>query len=309
VSQAEGTGLPPTPIGPMAPMLVGASTVEVAPGILKETARRFFSNRLSVLGLAFIVLILLAAIFADVLAPAPRDFAVFKDTLLPPGPGHPLGTDAVGRDFLTRILYGARTSMLVGITVPILAGLIGIPMGAAAGWYGGRIDALFVRVIEIVTAIPLYMMVIILVTVWGSGVEKIILFLGVISWVGGARLARAQVMSLKPREYVLSARALGASDRRLLTQHILPNAAGPLVVLFVMAIPGVIFIEAGLSVLGLGVKDPIPSWGKMIAEGAPYASSHPLLGLIPIFLIAFTLLAFTFIGDGLRDALDPNSKT
>jgi ABC-type dipeptide/oligopeptide/nickel transport system permease subunit len=199
--------------------------------------------------------------------------------------------------------------MLVGITVPLLAALIGIPMGAAAGWYGGKVDVVFLRIIEIMTAIPLYMMAIILVTIWGAGVEKIIIFLAVISWVGAARLARAQVVNLKPREYVLSAKALGASDRRLLTQHIAPNAAGPMVVALVMGVPGVIFIEAGLSVLGLGVKDPIPSWGKMIAEGAPYASSHPLLGLIPIFLIAFTLLAFTFVGDGLRDALDPNSKT
>ena len=199
--------------------------------------------------------------------------------------------------------------MLVGITVPVLAALIGIPMGAAAGWYGGKVDVVFLRIIEIMTAIPLYMMAIILVTIWGAGVEKIIIFLAAISWVGGARLARAQVVNLKPREYVLSAKALGASDRRLLTQHIAPNAAGPMVVALVMAVPGIIFIEAGLSVLGLGVKDPIPSWGKMIAEGAPYASSHPLLGLIPIFLIAFTLLAFTFVGDGLRDALDPNSKT
>jgi ABC-type dipeptide/oligopeptide/nickel transport system permease subunit len=304
VNRAERTDLPTTPA-----VAIAAPAVEVAPGILSETARRFFSNRLSVLGLIVILLILFAAVFADFLAPAPRDYAVFKDTLLPPGPGHPLGTDAVGRDFLSRILYGARTSMLVGITVPLLAALIGIPMGAAAGWYGGKVDVVFLRIIEIMTAIPLYMMAIILVTIWGAGVEKIIIFLAVISWVGAARLARAQVVNLKPREYVLSAKALGASDRRLLTQHIAPNAAGPMVVALVMGVPGVIFIEAGLSVLGLGVKDPIPSWGKMIAEGAPYASSHPLLGLIPIFLIAFTLLAFTFVGDGLRDALDPNSKT
>jgi ABC-type dipeptide/oligopeptide/nickel transport system permease subunit len=304
VNRAERTDLPTTP-----PMAIAAPAVEVAPGILSETARRFFSNRLSVLGLIVILLILFAAVFADFLAPAPRDYAVFKDTLLSPGPGHPLGTDAVGRDFLSRILYGARTSMLVGITVPLLAALIGIPMGAAAGWYGGKVDVVFLRIIEIMTAIPLYMMAIILVTIWGAGVEKIIIFLAAISWVGAARLARAQVVNLKPREYVLSAKALGASDRRLLTQHIAPNAAGPMAVALVMGVPGVIFIEAGLSVLGLGVKDPIPSWGKMIAEGAPYASSHPLLGLIPIFLIAFTLLAFTFVGDGLRDALDPNSKT
>ena len=297
-----------TDLGTSSPAAIGAPTVEVAPGILSETARRFFSNRLSVLGLIFIILILLAAIFADVLAPAPRDFVFFGHTLEPAGPGHPLGTDAVGHDFLTRLLYGARTSLLVGITVPLLAALIGLPMGAAAGWYGERVDMVFLRVIEVMTAVPLYMMAIILVSVFGAGVDHIIIFLAAISWVGAARLARAQVVALKPREYVLSARALGASDRRLLTQHILPNAAGPMVVLLVMAIPGIIFVEAGLSVLGLGVRDPIPSWGKMIAEGAQYASSHPLLGLIPIFLIAFTLLAFTFVGDGLRDALDPNSK-
>jgi len=244
VNRAERTDLPTTPA-----VAIAAPAVEVAPGILSETARRFFSNRLSVLGLIVILLILFAAVFADFLAPAPRDYAVFKDTLLPPGPGHPLGTDAVGRDFLTRILYGARTSMLVGITVPLLAALIGIPMGAAAGWYGGKVDVVFLRIIEIMTAIPLYMMAIILVTIWGAGVEKIIIFLAVISWVGAARLARAQVVNLKPREYVLSAKALGASDRRLLTQHIAPNAAGPMVVALVMGVPGVIFIEAGLSVL------------------------------------------------------------
>ena len=130
----------------------------------------------------------------------------------------------------------------------------------------------------------------------------------IVSWIGLARLARAQVVSLKEREYVLSARALGASDRRLLMYHILPNAAGPLVVGLVMAIPAAIFVEAGLSYLGLGVKDPVPSWGKMITEGSKYASSDPLLMLIPIILIAVTMLAFTFVGDGMRDAFDPHSR-
>lgn len=287
---------------------IATTPVEVAPGVLAETARRFFSGRLSVVGLAVVLLLLFAAVFADPLAPTARDFAVFSETLQPPSREHLLGTDAVGRDFLTRILHGARTSMLVGLMVPLLSGLVGIPLGAAAGWRGGRLDALFLRVVEIVTAVPPYMVAILLVTIWGSGVEKLILYLAAIGWVGGARLARAQVVVLRPREYVLSARALGASDRRLLTQHILPNAAGPMVVGLVMAIPAAIFAEAGLSVLGLGVKDPIPSWGKMIAEGAPYASTHALLALIPIILIAITMLAFTFVGDGLRDAFDPHTQ-
>lgn len=275
---------------------------------MAETARRFFANRLSVVGLVAVLLLLSAAIFADLLSPFPRDFAVFSETLRGSSREHLLGTDAVGRDFLTRILHGARTSMLVGLTVPLLAGLVGIPLGAAAGWRGGRLDAIFLRIVEVVTAVPPYMVAIILVTIWGSGVEKMIFYLAATTWVAGARLARAQFVSLRPREYVTSARALGASDWRLMTQHILPNAAGPMVVGLVMAIPTAIFTEAGLSVLGLGVKDPIPSWGKMIAEGATYASSNAQLALIPIGLIAFTMLAFTFVGDGLRDAFDPHSQ-
>lgn len=287
---------------------IATTPVEVAPGILAETARRFRTNRLAVVGLVVVLLLFLAAVFADLLAPTPRDFAVFSEILQKPGPHHVFGTDAVGRDFLTRLLHGARTSMLVGLLVPLLSGLIGIPLGAAAGWRGGRLDAVFLRVVEVATAVPPYMVAIILVTIWGSGLEKIILYLAAITWVGGARLARAQVVTLRPREYVTSARALGASDWRLLTGHILPNAAGPMVVGLVLAIPTAIFSEAGLSVLGLGVKDPIPSWGKMIAEGALYASSNVLLAIVPIILIAITMLAFTFVGDGLRDALDPHSQ-
>lgn len=198
--------------------------------------------------------------------------------------------------------------MLVGLTVPILAALLGVPIGAFAGWRGGRVDALFMRVVEIWTAIPTYMLAILFVAIWGGGLDKLILYLTIVSWIGLARLSRAQVVSLKGREYVLSAKALGASDRRLLLQHILPNAAGPMVVGLVMLIPAAIFVEAGLSYLGLGVKDPVPSWGKMITEGGAYASSNPILMTVPIILIAVAMLAFTFVGDGLRDAFDPHSK-
>ena len=303
MKRAQSVELPNQPLAPF-----NASAIEVAPGIMAETGRRFFANRLSVVGLLVVGLLMAAAVFADVLAPYPRDFAVFADTLRPPSPEHLLGTDAVGRDFLTRILHGARTSMLVGFLVPLLAALVGVPLGAAASWRGGRLDALFLRIVEVFTAVPPYMVVILLVTIWGSGVDKLILYLAATGWVGLARLARAQVVALRPREYVTSARALGASDWRLISQHIMPNAAGPMVVVLVMAVPGAIFAEAGLSVLGLGVRDPIPSWGKMIAEGVPYAGTNPLLALIPIGLIAVTMLAFAFVGDGLRDAFDPHSK-
>jgi oligopeptide transport system permease protein len=287
---------------------MGSPVVEVAPGVLAETARRFMANRLSVAGLLIVIGLAIAAVLADVLSPYPRDFAVFSQVLKPPSPQHLLGTDAVGRDFLTRILHAARTSMLVGLSVPLLSAVVGIPLGAAAAWRGGRADALFLRVVEIFTAVPPYMLVILLVSIWGSGLDRIILFLGATGWVGLARLARAQVVGLRPREFVTSAHALGASDWRVLSQHILPNAAGAMVVVLVMSVPSAIFAEAGLSVLGLGVKDPIPSWGKMLTEGMPYAASHPLLALVPIGLIALTMLAFSFVGDGLRDAFDPHSR-
>jgi oligopeptide transport system permease protein len=296
----------PNRSSPAAPAV--AQPVEKAPGIVSETARRFFSNRLSVLGLVVVILIVGTAILADILAPYPRDFVFFTAMLKNPSAEHVLGTDASGRDFLTRAMHGARTSMLVGLMVPLLAALVGIPVGAIAGWRGGRFDSLFLRVVEIWTAIPTYMLAILFVAVWGGGLDKLILYLVIVSWIGLARLARAQVVALKSREYVLSARALGASDRRLLVNHILPNAAGPLVVGLVMAIPAAIFVEAGLSYLGLGVNDPVPSWGKMITEGGAYASSNPILMLVPIILVAVTMLAFTFVGDGLRDAFDPHSK-
>jgi oligopeptide transport system permease protein len=293
---------------PGVPTMATPVPVEKAPGIMRETARRFVGNRLSVLGMLVVGLIILTAVLADVLAPYPRDFVFFANMLENPTPEHLLGTDASGRDFLSRIMHGARTSMLVGLSVPVLAALLGIPIGALAGWKGGRFDAFFMRVVEIWTAIPTYMLAILFVAVWGGGLDKLILYLTIVSWIGLARLSRAQVVSLKGREYVLSAKALGASDRRLLLQHILPNAAGPLVVGLVMLIPAAIFVEAGLSYLGLGVKDPVPSWGKMITEGGAYASSNPILMTVPIILIAVAMLAFTFVGDGLRDAFDPHSK-
>lgn len=293
---------------PRVPTVGAPVPVEQAPGIVRETARRFMGNRLSVLGLLVVMVIMLTALLADLLAPYPRDFVFFADMLKDPSPQHLLGTDAAGHDFLTRVLHGARTSMIVGLAVPMMAALLGIPIGAAAGWRGGRLDALFIRAVEIWTAIPTYMLAILFVAVWGGGLDKLVLYLTIVLWIGLARLSRAQVVALKSREYVLSAKALGATDRRLLLQHILPNAAGPLVVSLVMLIPTVIFMEAGLSYLGLGVRDPVPSWGKMITEGAGYASSNPILMTVPIILIAIAMLAFTFVGDGLRDAFDPHSK-
>jgi oligopeptide transport system permease protein len=273
--------------------------------IWADAARRFFANRLAVAGLVVASLIVFCALFADILALQPRDYANFAEVLQFPSRKHPLGTDAVGRDFFTRILYGARTSMIVGFSVPLLATAIGLPLGALAGWRGGWFDFVLLRVIEIMTALPSILVAVMLVTIWGAGLEKLIIYMSLTGWVGAARFARGQFLALKNREYVLAARVLGASEWRMMFQHVLPNTAGPIIVNIMMGIPGAIFGEAGLSFLGLGVMDPIPSWGKMVADSRAYVQVYWHLALIPTVMIALTMLAFTFVGDGLRDALDP----
>ncbi len=278
---------------------------EQAPSIWQEAARRFLANPMAVAGLVLAALIVLCAILADVLAPFPRDVANFAEVLQFPSRKHPLGTDAIGRDFLTRVLHGARTSLVVGFSVPLLSTLIGVPIGAYAGWRRGRFDFVLLRVIEILTALPGILVAILLVSVWGGGIDKLILYMTVTGWAEIARFSRAQYMQHKERDYVLSARALGATDLRMMGQHILPNVAGPLIVNLMTSVPAAIFGEAGLSYLGLGINDPMPSWGKMVADSQQYLSSYWHLAVVPTVLLAVTMLAFTFIGDGLRDAFDP----
>jgi oligopeptide transport system permease protein len=274
---------------------------------LGDAWRRYRRNRAALVGAGIASVILFTAIFAPLLAPTPFDYAVISDTLLAPSAAHVIGTDEVGRDLLSRVIYGARTSMLVGVVVPLIGVLIGVPLGAAAGWFGGRVDFILQRLVEIWTAIPTIMVALLLVSIYGAGLDHLILYFAIFSWVGIARLTRAQFLSLRDREFVTAARAIGTPASRIITQHLLPNAAGPIIVIFVLGIPGAVFGEAGLSFLGLGVQDPIPSWGKMISQGAQYMQQSPLIGLVPIACIALTMLSFSFVGDGLRDALDPNA--
>jgi oligopeptide transport system permease protein len=270
--------------------------------------RRFRRNRTAFVGLIIVSFLLFVAVFAPLLAPAPYDYAIISDVLQPPSAQHILGTDEVGRDLLSRLIYGTRTSMMVGLSVAALGTLIGLVLGGTAGWFGGRVDFVALRLIEIMQAVPALILALIAISIWGSGLDKVILYLGLTGWVGITRLVRAQFISLRDREFVTAARAIGTPSLRIMLQHLLPNAAGPIIVVFVLAIPGAIFGEAGLSFLGLGVQDPIPSWGKMISQGGQYMEQAPLIGLAPILCIALTMLSFSFVGDGLRDALDPNAR-
>lgn len=273
----------------------------------RDAWHRYRRNRMALVGGVFASLILLTAVLAPVIAPYSYSFSDISATLQPPSPQHLLGTDAIGRDLLSRIIFGARTSMTVGFLVPVIGALVGVPLGAAAGWFGGWVDFVFLRLIEAMTALPSILLALLLVTIYGSGLYHVALFLGITGWVGIARLTRAQFLSLRDREFVVAARAIGTPPWRIMLAHLLPNAAGPMIILFVLGIPSAMLGEAGLSFLGLGVQDPIPSWGKMISSSATYVQIDPLLGLLPILCLALTVLAFSFVGDGLRDALDPHA--
>jgi oligopeptide transport system permease protein len=276
-------------------------------GLWRDGARRFARNRLAVAGLLVVLLLVVAAVFAPFVALTHYDETDLMATLQFPSRDHPLGTDAIGRDVYSRLVYGARTSLLVGFAAAALALAIGAPLGALAGWRGGWVDTAVLRLVELMTAVPGLLVALLLVSLYGGGRLNVILFLGLFGWVGACRLARAQFLALRERDFVTAARALGISEVRIMARHVLPNAAGPMLVGFMLAVPAAIFGEAGLSFLGMGVNDPIPSWGKMIGESASYINLFWYLAVFPTIVLAATILSFNLVGDGLRDALDPYS--
>jgi oligopeptide transport system permease protein len=228
---------------------------------------------------------------------------------------HPAGTDSVGRDFLSRLVYGARVSLTVGISVQILALLIGLTLGTLAGSFGGWMDYVIMRLVEVFTAVPIWLFALFVISVWrglsaapGNGLFNVIVAIGLISWIDICRLTRAQLFSLREKEFVLASHALGASRIHVAIRHMLPNALAPLIVAVTLGVPTAIFTEAGLSFLGFGINDPLPSWGKMVADSLGYVRVYWYLSLFPTFLLALTMLSFSFVGDGLRDALDPRLK-
>jgi oligopeptide transport system permease protein len=275
----------------------------------RDAALRFRKNWLASGALVFVALLVFVAIFADVLAPAPYDYAVLSDARQFPSPEHWLGTDEVGRDMLSRIIYGARISLVVGFGVQLIAVLIGVPLGIAAGFFGGWFDFLIMRVVEVFTAIPQLLFALFLVSIFGSGLINIILAIALISWVEHCRIARAQMLTLREKEFVEAARTIGLTDPQIALRHMLPNALTPLIIAVTIGIPSAMFTEAGLSFLGLGVNDPLPSWGKMVGNSFSYIRIYWHLGLFPTLMIALTMLSFALVGDGLRDALDPRTRS
>lgn len=280
---------------------------KIAPArtLWRDAMRSFFKNRLATAGLIVVGIFIIFAVFADVLAPTPYYRSVLSENLRFPSFQHLMGTDAVGRDLLSRIIYGARTSLLVGFSVQAIAFGIGLPLGAVAGLRGGWVDFLVTRLLEVMTAFPNFLFAIFIMSILGTGVENVILAIGVTSWIDVCRLTRSQMLALREREFVAAARSYGSDDWRILFRHLLPHALPPLLIMLALGIPSAIFAEAGLSFLGVGINDPIPSWGKMVSESLGYIRVYWYLGLFPTLTIALAMLGFNFVGDGLRDALDP----
>lgn len=272
--------------------------------LLGDAARRFARNKLALFGLFLVSALVLTALLADFIAPYPYDAANPTRALQFPSSEHWMGTDEVGRDVYSRIVYGTRISLAVGLGVMAIALVIGIPLGLLAGLAGGPIDYIIMRLVEVFTAVPALMLALLLISVFGGGLLNVILALGIVAWLDTCRLLRAQLLSLRERDFVLAARTLGASGARIALHHLLPNAIAPLIVAVTIGIPVAIFAEAGLSFLGLGVNDPIPSWGKMVGNALSYMRVYWHLGVFPTLAIAITMLGFTFLGDGLRDAFD-----
>jgi oligopeptide transport system permease protein len=282
--------------------------VRRASNLWRDAARRFSRNKLAMVGFIIVVLLILTAIFADVLAPYPYDYAVLTKARQFPGtPGYILGTDEVGRDMLSRLIYGARISLIVGFTVTGISLLIGCILGMLAGFLGGWVDFAVMRVVEVFTAIPQILFALFLVAIFGGGLFNIIFAIALISWVDICRLTRAQIFSLREKEFIEAARTIGTPGHQIALRHLLPNALTPLIIAVTIAIPTAIFTEAGLSFLGLGINDPLPSWGKMVGNSQAYIRVYWHIGLFPTVLIALTMLSFSLMGDGLRDALDPRS--
>lgn len=275
---------------------------------LYYAVQRFRRQRLAMIGFVIVLFLLAFGFGAPLLAPTDYREASLMDANKFPGGDFLLGTDNIGHDFLSRIMFGTRTSLMVGFAAVGVSCLIGIPLGMAAGLRGGWTDFVVMRIIEVMTAFPGLLFAIFLMTVLGSGVGNIIIVIGLTSWLTLARLMRAQLLTLREQDYVTAARSMGATDLNIAVRHLLPNAVAPVIVAITLAIPTAIFAEAGLSYLGIGINEPTPSLGKMVSDSAPYIRVYWHLGLFPTLAIALIMLGFSFVGDGLRDALDPRQN-
>ena len=289
----------PTLAAPQSPRLVSQR---------QRAWRSFASNRTAVIGLVMILVIVVIAVAAPLLAPHDPLAQSVRDRLHSPQLDYPLGRDDKGRDILSRVIYGARIALLVGLCSVLLGGVLGTAIGVAAGYFGGRVDAALMRLTDVLLAFPDLITGLLVLAVLGPGLEKMILAIGLTIAPRFARIAYGPTLAIKGKEFVEAARAIGARDGRLLRLHILPNVGGDLLVFGSLWTASAIRLEASLSFIGLGVAPPTPTWGQMIREGTVHLTEAPLYSLSPGLALLATVFAFNLVGDGLRDVLDPKAR-
>jgi peptide/nickel transport system permease protein len=266
---------------------------------------QFTHNRLAVAGSVLVVLLFLVALLAPIIAPYEPDEIDRYHILEPPGREHILGTDDIGRDVFSRMLYGARVSLSVGFVAVGISTLVGLILGSLAGYYGGILDRLIMRFVDVMLSIPSFFFILAVIAFVGPSIWNIMVIIGVTSWMGVARLVRAEFLSLKTREFVLAAKAIGASDIRIIFRHMLPNSLAPVIVSAVLGVASAVLLESSLSFLGLGVQPPQPSWGNILTAGKANIEIAWWLSVFPGVAILITVLSYNLLGEGLRDALDP----
>jgi peptide/nickel transport system permease protein len=277
-------------------------------GPYREFWRRFTVNRFAVAGLVVIAALFLLSFVAAYITPYYPDALDAWHVLLPPSAAHWFGTDELGRDVLTRVIFGARISLLVGFVAVGISVLIGTVVGLISGFYGGWIDSLLMRLVDIMLCFPTFFLILAVIAMLEPSIWLIMVIIGLTSWMGVARLVRAEVLSLKSRDFVLAARVLGASERRIIFRHILPNALSPVLVSATLGVAGAILTESSLSFLGIGVQPPMASWGNILSSGKDYIEFAWWLSLFPGLAILVTVLSYNLVGEGIRDALDPRRQ-
>jgi peptide/nickel transport system permease protein len=270
--------------------------------------KRFRKNHLAIAGAAIVFSLFLVAIFAHVIAPYDPGQINIEKILQEPSVEHPFGTDALGRDVLSRMIYGSRISLMVGFVAVGIATLIGIFLGALAGYYGRWVDQLIMRFVDIMLCFPTFFLILAVIALLEPSIWNIMIIIGITGWMGVARLVRAEFLSLKQRDFTLAERALGARDFRIIFRHILPNALAPVLVSATLGVAGAILTESALSFLGIGVQPPTPSWGNILTAGKDNIEIAWWLSLYPGLAILITVLGYNLLGEGIRDAIDPRLK-
>jgi len=283
-----------------------------------DARARLLRNRAAMASIVILGVIVFLAVFAPILSPHAYDEVNYDLISCAPGwwpfeamctaPGNIFGTDAIGRDIFVRVLYGARISLAVGLVATIVSLVIGVLYGATAGYLGGRIDDLMMRVVDVLYSLPFIFFVIILMVVFDRNFILLFVAIGAVEWLTMARIVRGQTLSIKQKEFIEAARAAGVGPFGIITRHVIPNVVGPVVVYVTLTVPTVILMESFLSFLGLGIQEPLTSWGVLISDGADQMETAPWMLLFPALFMAVTLFCFNFIGDGLRDAMDPKDR-